>query len=91
MAHNVNLSWTASTDTVSGYNVYRGTVAGGETTLLTATPITGTTYDDATATPGKLFYVVKSVLNGVESAASNEITVSLPPAPPTNLVLVSAA
>lgn len=90
MAHNVNLSWTASVDAVSGYNVYKGSTAGGETTLLTATPITATTYDDTTATPGVEFYVVRSVLNGVESINSNELSVSVRPAPPTSLVLVSS-
>lgn len=90
MAHNINLQWVASTDNVSGYNVYRGTTVGGETTLLTTAPVTTTTYDDTTATPGQYFYVVKSVLNGVESLASNELSVQLRPAPPTSLTLVSA-
>lgn len=91
MSHSVNLQWAASTDPVSGYNVYRGATAGQETTLLTPTPITGTTFDDTSATVGISFYVVKSVLNGVESNASNEVSVTLRPAPPTNLVVLSAA
>ena len=89
MAHNVNLQWVASTDATSGYNVYKGAAAGAESVLLTATPITATTFDDTTETPGQYFYVVKSVLNGVESVASNEISVSVRPAPPTSLTLVS--
>lgn len=90
-AHNVNLQWAASADAVTGYNVYRGSVAGQDTTLLTPTPIAATTFDDTTATPGKWFYTVTSVLNGVESVVSNEVSVSLRPAPPTNLVVVSAS
>lgn len=90
MSHNVNLSWTASADASSGYNVYRGTAAGQETTLLTATPITATTYDDTTETAGIWFYAVKSVVNGVESGPSNEVSVSLRPAAPTALVVVSS-
>lgn len=89
MAHSVNLSWAASSDPSSSYNVYRGTAAGAETTLLNAAPITATTYDDTTPTAGTWFYAVKSVLNGVESVDSNEVTVSLRPAPPTSLVVVS--
>jgi len=90
MAHNVNLSWTASTDAVDGYNVYRGAAAGAETTTpLNAALITGTTYDDTTAVAGKSYYTVKSSLGGVLSVVSNEIAVSLPPAAPTNLILVS--
>ena len=89
-SHNVNLQWAASTDSVSGYNIYRGSAAGQETTLLTPTPITTLTFDDTTETAGVWFYVVKSVLNGVESNASIEVTVTLRPAPPTNLVVVSS-
>lgn len=91
MAHDVKLAWAASSDPVSGYNVYRGAGAGLETTLLNAAPIAGLTYDDTVESAGVSFYVVKSVLNGVESVASNEISVTLRPAPPTNLVVVSAS
>ena len=40
-AHSATLNWTASTSTVIGYDVYRGTVSGGPYTLLTPSPITG--------------------------------------------------
>jgi hypothetical protein len=44
----VNLTWTASTDNtgVTGYDVYRNG------SLLTPTPVTGTSYTDTTASPG---------------------------------------
>jgi titin len=90
-SHSVNLSWVASTDPVTGYNVYKGTAAGAETTLLTATPITALTFDDTTEVAGTYFYVVTSILNGVESLHSNEVSVSLRPAPPTALTVVSAS
>jgi hypothetical protein len=90
MAHSVNLSWTGSADSVSGYNVYRGSSAGGEgPTPLNAALITGTTFDDTTVVPGNWFYVVKSVLNGVSSQASNEVEATILPAPPSALVIVS--
>lgn len=90
MAHNVNLSWQASTDSsVTGYNVYRGGAAGAESTLLTATPVAATTFDDTTESAGSWFYIVKSVAFGIESLASNEVTVVLRPSAPTNLVVVS--
>jgi hypothetical protein len=92
MAHSVSLSWTASSDAVSGYFIYRGSAPGAESaTALNATAVTGTTYVDTTAGPGPSYYVVKSVLNGVESIASNEIEAVILPAPPTNLTLVSAS
>jgi len=55
------------------------------------TLVTATTYTDAPATAGKYFYVVTSVENGAESIASNEVSVSLLPLPPTNLHVVSAS
>ena len=91
MAHSVSMAWTASTDPVSGYNVYRGATAGSETTLLTPTPITATTFTDSSPLLGHDFYEVKSILNGVESLVSNEVTTVILPAPPTNLVITASA
>lgn len=92
----VTLQWTASTDAVAGYNVYRGAVAGAENTKLNTALITGTQFVDNTPAVGKDYYVVKSVVlapdgSQVESLASNEVTVNIPvplPAVPTNLVAV---
>jgi hypothetical protein len=91
MAHSVSLSWTASVDAVSGYNVYRSAAAGLKTTLLTTSPITGVTYTDSTVLPGNWYYDVTSVENGAESVVSNSVNAVILPAPPTNLVLVSAS
>lgn len=91
MAHSVSLSWVASTDPVSGYNVYRGATSGSEATLLTPSPITVTTFTDSAPLLGHDFYEVKSVLNGVESLASNEVTTVILPAPPTGLVITASA
>jgi hypothetical protein len=86
MAHTVGLVWVASTDTVDGYNVYRGVAAGQELTKLNSSTLTGTSFTDSTPLGGHDFYEVKSVLGGVESVASNEVSVIVPPAPPTQLV-----
>lgn len=93
MSHSVVLSWSPSTDTVDGYNIYRGTAAGAESpTPVNTTLVTGTTYTDSTPPVGESFYTVKAVANGNEtSVASNEVTAVILPAPPTNLVVVSAA
>lgn len=91
MAHTVTLTWTASPDVPSDtYNVYRGASAGAETTLLNSTPIATTTYVDTDPPAGELFYVVKSVQGSLISVPSNEISVSVPLQPPTNLVGVVA-
>lgn len=85
MAHSVSLSWVASTDTVDGYNIYRGSAAGAETTQI-ASLVSGVSFLDTTPAVGEDFYVVKSSRNGAESVASNEVSVVLLPAAPTNLV-----
>jgi hypothetical protein len=80
--HDVILTWAASTSSgVVGYNVYRGTTSGGESsTPLNSTPIAGTTYADGSVTAGTTYYyVVKAVgSDGVESAASEETTACVP-------------
>jgi fibronectin type 3 domain-containing protein len=90
MAHSVSLTWVASTDTVTGYNIYRGTTSEQEATLLDASPVTGTSFVDSTPLLGKSFYIVRSVLNGTESVNSNEVTVVILPAAPTGLVAVAS-
>lgn len=90
LAHSVTLTWAASPDTVNGYNVYRGTnPPGAENALpLNAALITGLTYVDTAVVAGeKLDYVVTAVsAAGLESIHSNEVTVTVPLQPPSNLV-----
>ena len=47
----VDLSWTASVSTVSGYNIYRGNVSGGPYTRVNASLISGTTFTDTVTFP----------------------------------------
>jgi fibronectin type 3 domain-containing protein len=64
--------WTASTSTLVGYNVYRGTVSGGAYTVkLSSSPVPRTAYTDTTVEPGQQYsYVVTAVdSNGVESVS----------------------
>jgi hypothetical protein len=70
----VDLSWTAPSGTVTGYNVYRGTSAGAESvTPLNSSPLTATTFRDTTVSPlTTYFYTVKAVNSGGASAASSE-------------------
>jgi len=81
--HDVVLTWTANgTSGATGYNVYRGTTSGGESsTTLNSAPINGTTYADTNVTAGaSYYYVVKAVgLDGVtQSASSNEASATVP-------------
>ena len=91
MAHSVSLSWTASTDTVDGYNIYRGLTSGSESTKVNSAVVVGTAFTDSAPLVGSTFYVVRSVKNGAESINSNEVNAVILPAPPTSLTLVSAS
>jgi hypothetical protein len=82
-AHDVILTWTASvTSGVAGYNVYRGTTSGGESsTALNSMPINGTNYMDANVTAGaSYYYVVTAVASNdvTQSAGSNEASATVP-------------
>jgi fibronectin type 3 domain-containing protein len=82
VAHEVDLSWDApasSPDPVAGYNIYRWT-GGGSLVLINSSPDTTVVYVDSTVVSGTTYnYEVKSVdASGVESVASNEVTVTVP-------------
>jgi len=79
-AHSAALSWTASTSTVSGYNVYRGTVNGGPYTLINLSPVTGLSYTDTAVQSGLTYYYVTAAVDGsgVQSAYSNQVTAIIP-------------
>ena len=80
VTHMVTLTWTASTSTVSGYNVYRSTVSGGPYTKVNSSVVAATTYNDSGVQASTTYYyVVTSVdAQGVESAFSNEVSVTVP-------------
>ncbi len=81
-SHDVILSWTSSeTSGAVGFNVYRGTTSGGESsTPLNASPINGTTYVDESVASGATYYYVITAVNsnGVQSAASGETEATVP-------------
>jgi Abnormal spindle-like microcephaly-assoc'd, ASPM-SPD-2-Hydin len=82
VSYSVNLSWdapTTSTDPVVGYNIYRS-VGTGAFQLVNSSPDATTTYVDNAVSSGTTYnYLAKSVdSTGVESTASNEITVAIP-------------
>ncbi len=80
ISHSVTLSWTASTSTVVGYNIYRSTVPGGPYTLVTSSPVSTTTYTDTTVQAGVTYYYVVTAVDasGNESVYSNEASASVP-------------
>ena len=78
--HSAALSWTASTSSVSGYNVYRGTVSGGPYTKVNSALITTASYTDTTVQAGTTYYYVTTAVDssGNESIDSNEVTAAIP-------------
>ncbi len=73
----IDLSWTAPTGTVTGYNIYRGTSPGAEsaTPINGSTPVISTAYvDTGSSVPATYFYTVKAVNSGGPSPASTGIT-----------------
>jgi hypothetical protein len=80
--HNVDLLWTdSSTPGVVGYNVYRGTTSGGESsTPLNSAPVNGTTFTDESVTAGSTYYYVVTAVgsNDTQSPASGETSTTVP-------------
>lgn len=78
--HSVSLAWSASTSTVTGYNVYRGTVSGGPYTVITTAPDPSTSFTDSAVQAGQTyFYVVTAVDSaGNESVDSNQAQAAVP-------------
>ncbi|MGH9712666.1 MAG: choice-of-anchor D domain-containing protein [Candidatus Acidiferrales bacterium] len=78
--HTVALNWAPSVSVVIGYNVYRGTVSGGPYTRLNPGVELTTSYADKSALGGLTYYYVVTAIdsNNVESAFSNEASVTVP-------------
>ena len=82
VSHSATLGWTASASSVSGYNVYRGSVSGGPYTLLNSSLVTPLTYTDSTVQGGQTYYYVVTAVDssGNESSYSSQIS-GIVPAP----------
>jgi len=78
--HSVALTWDASTSTVAGYNVYRGTVSGGPYVKINSSLVAALNYTDSTVQSGTTYYYVATAVDstGGESVYSNEISALIP-------------
>ena len=78
--HSVELTWGASSSSVSGYNVYRGTVSGGAYTKINSSLIAQLSYTDANVQNGSTYYYVTTAVDstGSESTYSNQVSASIP-------------
>jgi hypothetical protein len=73
VAHDVNLSWIASTSPAAGYNIYRGTQSSGPFAKINSSLDTATVYTDGTVVSGQMYYYVTTAVDssGAESGYSN--------------------
>lgn len=78
--HTATLNWTASTSTVSGYNVYRSTTSGTGYAKISTSLVTGVTYTDSTVQDATTYYYVVTSVDGSgnESAYSNQAEAVIP-------------
>jgi hypothetical protein len=86
--YSVTLSFTASTGTVTGYNMYRApyTTSCGAFTKLNTTPFTATSYTDNNPAQAGYCYAATSLDGTLESGLSNVVSnIQIPPPPPTGL------
>jgi Phosphoesterase family/Fibronectin type III domain/Carbohydrate binding domain len=97
----VGLSWAAPSSNggspVTGYDVYRGTSAGGESATPIASNVATTSYTDAGATNGTTYYYKVAAVNAVgvspqsnEASATPQQPATVPPAAPTGLTATAA-
>jgi len=80
VTHSVSLSWTASTSTVSGYNVYRSTTSGTGYTKLNGGLVSVVDYTDSTVANTTTYFYVTTAVDGSgnESINSNEAVAVIP-------------
>ncbi|MGD0304910.1 MAG: choice-of-anchor D domain-containing protein [Candidatus Acidiferrales bacterium] len=79
-SHSVALNWDASSSSVVGYYVYRGSKPSGPYSKLNGSPNSSTSYSDSSVSDGQVYYYVVTAVNSnnVESADSNQVSATIP-------------
>ena len=91
--YSVALSWTLSTSTITGQNVYRAPYTAGvcgtfaKLTTTAALSATVVSFSDSTVSPNQAYCYATTALSGTqESGFSNVVSnMQIPPAPDTNV------
>jgi hypothetical protein len=79
--HTVALTWErSSTSSVTGYFVYRGTKPSGPFAQLNSSPESSPSYSDSTVSGGQVYYYYVTAVDSsnIQSADSNEVSVTIP-------------
>jgi len=76
----VSLSWTPSSSSYSGFNVYRGAQSGGPYSKINSSLIATPSYADTSVTAGDTYYYVATEVDttGVESNYSSQVSAIVP-------------
>jgi ASPM-SPD-2-Hydin domain-containing protein/centrosomal CEP192-like protein len=79
-SYSVDLSWNASSGSISGYNIYRGTKSGGAYSRINSTLNASTSYVDSSVAASTTYYYVTTAVgtDGVESKYSNQVQAVVP-------------
>lgn len=80
VSYSTSLTWAPSTSTVTGYNVYSGTVSGGPYARLTSAAVPATNYTDSSVQQGQTYYYVVTAVNSQnqESPYSGQVSATIP-------------
>lgn len=73
----IALTWTDNSSDETGFEVRRGTAAGGPYTLIATTGVNQATYLDSPPAAGTYYYVVRAVNSSGSSADTNEANASV--------------
>jgi carboxypeptidase family protein len=78
--HTVALTWSASTSTVAGYNVYRSTISGTGYAKINSSPVAVLNFTDSTVLNGTTYYYVTTAVDSSnnESTYSNQVSAAIP-------------
>jgi len=79
-SYSVGLSWTPSSSSYSGFNVYRGSQSGGPYAKVNASLVPSASYSDPSVVAGDTYYYVATEVDttGVESAYSTQVSAVIP-------------
>jgi hypothetical protein len=79
-SYSVTLSWTPSSSTYAGFNVYRGSQSGGPYAKVNSALISTTSYADTSVASGQSYYYVATEVDsaGDESAYSSQVCANIP-------------
>jgi len=80
LQHRVDLAWSPSTSSVSGYNVYRSTTSGSGYQKLNSSLSVSTAFADNSVVAGSTYFYVTTAVDssGSESSFSNQVQAVIP-------------